>query len=623
MADHSRNPKQAETQSEDYQDDRVVGKAVQFSIVVILLLAVGGGLFWYMTRPPADQPVEAVEQSPLPEERELPPLTIPNLPFTDVTQASGIDFVHENGATGEKLLPETMGGGGAFFDFDGDGDQDILFINSMEWPWTTPQPEISSTSQLYANDGKGTFTNVTKGSGLDTPLYGNGVACGDYDNDGKVDVFITTVGQNRLFHNDGGGRFTETTSSSGVGGPENAWSTSAGWFDYDNDGDLDLFVCNYIEWTREQDQAMGWTLKGGQRAYGRPTDFTGASPFLYRNNGDSTFSDVSKEAGIQVVNPDTGSPLAKSLGLTFADVNADGRLDVLVANDTVQNLLFLSQPDGTFAESGALSGVAFDNAGGARGAMGVDVAWFRNTKSLGFVIGNFATEMTALYVCQNPGMTMPLFRDEAVSNGIGPATRVELTFGVLFVDIDQDGRQDLFSCNGHLEQEINSVQESQHYEQPPQLLWNCGADYETEFMPVPTEKCGEEFTRRMVGRGASYADIDSDGDLDLLLFASGSKPRLLRNDQQLGNHWLRVRLEGQKCNRDAIGAIVKVTLPGGEVLTRIVNPTRSYQSQVELPVHFGLGSTAQVESIDITWPDGSSQSLGTTPANQLLTIRQQ
>lgn len=622
MANSKRN-NSSDQNTEEIQDDSVVGTAVKGSAVILLLAAVGGTLFWYFTRPPAEKPVEQVEQSPLPEERELPPLTVPPIPFKDITTEAGIDFVHENGATGEKLLPETMGGGGAFFDFDADGDQDIICINGMEWSWTTPQPATPPTAQLYANDGKGKFTNVTVGSGLDVPMYGNGVACGDYDNDGRVDLFITTLGLNRLFHNEGNGKFTETTAAAGVGGPDNAWSTSAGWFDCDNDGDLDLFVCNYIDWSREQDLAMGWTLKGGQRAYGRPTEFTGAFPFLYRNNGDKTFTDISKEAGIQVVNPDTGSPLAKSLGLTFADVNADSKLDVLVANDTVQNLLFLSQPDGTFLESGALAGVAFDNKGDARGAMGVDLGWFRNTSSLGFVIGNFATEMTALYVCQNPGKKTPIFRDEAVSNGIGPATRVELTFGVLFMDADQDGRQDLLSCNGHLEEEINSVQESQFYEQPPQLLWNCGADYKTEFMPVPTEKIGEDFTRRMVGRGASYADIDGDGDLDLLLLSSGSRPRLLRNDQSTGHHWLRLKLiGGDKSNRDAIGAVVTVTLADKTVLTRMVNPTRSYQSQVELPVHFGLGQASQVESIQITWPDGSQQTLPATPADQLLTISQ-
>lgn len=601
------NSELPEGQSEEHLNDEVVGRAIRGSIAAVLLIVGIGAVLWYFSRPTVEKMEGTVTQSPLPNVRELPELEVPQIQFTDVTQTAGIDFVHENGAEGEKLLPETMGGGAAFFDYDSDGDADLLCVNSMAWPWSSRKVDPQPTSMLYQNDGTGQFSNVAAGSGLEQPLYGNGVACGDFDNDGRVDIFLTAVGENRLFHNLGNGKFEDVTQKMGVSGG-NQWSTGAGWFDMDNDGDLDLFVCNYIEWSREKDLYMEFTLDGQLRAYGRPADFTGAFPMLYRNDG-ASFTDVSAEMGVQVRNPDTGSPLAKSLGLTFFDSNQDGRLDILIANDTVQNLLFLSQPDGTYMESGAMCGVAFDNSGGARGAMGVDAACFRNSDALGIAIGNFSNEMTALYVCQTPGSSFPIFRDEAVSNGIGPVTRVELTFGILFLDADLDGRLDLFASNGHLEEDIQKVQAGHHYEQPPQLLWNCGPEYDSEFMVASEEKTGSDFAKRIVGRGATMADIDLDGDLDLFIAVSGGKPRLLRNDQQTGHHWLRFRLQGTNCNRDAIGAKVTVTLPDGTSMCRSVMPTRSYQSQVELPVMFGLGGAKSVSSAKIIWPDGTSQSI--------------
>ncbi len=609
----------SEHDHEELTNDDVVGKALKLSLTGLVLVAVTVAAFVFLRRDDKEQLAGETEQSALPEVREQPTLKLPSVIFTDITADAGIHFVHENGAEGEKLLPETMGGGGAFFDFDNDGDQDIICVNSTVWPWSSRNNE-SPTQALYENDGHGQFTNITEGSGLDVAFYGNGIACGDYDNDGLVDLYFTAVGPNRLFHNDGGGKFSEVTAIAGVAGADDAWSTSAGFFDYDLDGDLDLFVCNYIEWSREKDASMEFTLDGTLRAYGRPSDFRGAFPVLYRNDGGGKFTDVSAEAGIQVTNPDTGEPLAKSLGLTFSDVNSDGRPDIIIANDTVQNLLLLNQPDGTFIECGAACGIAFDNDGSTRGAMGIDAACFRNTEALGVSIGNFANEMTALYVCQTPGLDTPIFRDEAVSNGIGPVTRVELTFGVMFLDVDLDGRLDLFACNGHLEEDIQKVQASQRYEQPPQLLWNCGADYENEFVVMPPENVGADFVRPMVGRGATSADIDGDGDLDLLLFSSGGPVRLLRNDQQSGHHWLRFKLNGVTGNRDAIGSVVRVTLPDDTVLTRTVNPTRSYQSQVELPVTFGLGEFDSVKAVQIIWPNGTEQSFADVPADGLLVI---
>ena len=565
---------------------------------------------------------DEIQQSPLSAVRDLPPLEIPALPFVDITEVAGIDFVHQNGAAGEKLLPETMGGGGAFFDFDADGDQDILCVNSNRWPWAESTNAAPATSALYENDGHGQFRNVTVGSGLDVSFYGNGVGCGDYDNDGLVDLYITAVGTNRLFHNDGDGKFSDVTESAGVGGAADMWGTSAGWFDFDRDGDLDLMHCNYIQWSREKDLSMEFTLDGTLRAYGRPTDFRGTFPVLYRNDGYGRFTDVSEESGIQIVNPDTQEPLAKSLGLIFTDVNGDDWLDVMIANDTVQNLLLINQQNGTFIESGASSGVAFDNSGNARGAMGIDAACFRNSDAVGVTIGNFANEMTALYVCQTPGSAMPIFRDEAVSNGIGPVTRTELTFGVIFADLDLDTRLDIVACNGHLEEDIQKVQASQQYEQPPQLLWNCGPDYDSEFMVAPEDKTGSDFTRRMVGRGAARADIDGDGDLDLLLLASGGKPRLLRNDQTTGHHWLRFRLTSTTSARDAIGTTVRVTLPDDTVMTRTVMPTCSYQSQSELPLTFGLGHFEAVKAVNIRWADGTSKDVDLPSVDAVFTFEQ-
>jgi hypothetical protein len=610
------------TETEETQNDEVIGKALRWSFAGLSALVSAAVLIWILTRKPPEVIKSTEGPMALPAARLAPQLEIPSIPFKDITQAAGIDFVHENGADGEKLLPETMGGGGAFLDFDNDGDQDLLCINSTIWPWSKERPEELPTSALFANDGTGQFANVTDGSGLDVELYGNGVACGDYDNDGLVDVFISCLGLNKLFRNLGGAKFSDVTESAGVAGSESAWSTSCGWFDYDNDGDLDLFVCNYIEWSRELDEAMDFTLDGKLRAYGRPTDFKGAFPYLYRNEGNGSFVDVSESAGVQVKDPNTGVALSKSLGVTFADVNSDNLLDIIVANDTVQNLLFINQPGGTFLEHAATAGIAFDNSGLTRGAMGIDAACFRNTAALGIAIGNFATEMTALYVCQTPGQPFPMFRDEAVSNGIGPVTRTDLKFGVLFLDADLDGRLDLFENNGHLEEDISLVQSSQQYEQPPHLLWNCGTKFDNEFVMLPKEKTSEDFMIRMVGRGASMADIDGDGDLDLVLFSSGGRPRLLRNDQSLGHHWLRFKLHGSTSNKDAIGAEVRLALPDGTVLQRTVMPTRSYQSQVELPVTFGLGSVAQVKEVTVRWPDGEQQTVEVQKLDQMIEVHQ-
>jgi hypothetical protein len=432
--------------------------------------------------------------------------------------------------------------------------------------------------------------------------------------------YLSQGGPHRLFRNDDG-RFVDVTAEAGVAGRPGDWGSSCGWFDYDNDADLDLFVCNYVVWSKEFDLVQDFRLVGHGRGYGRPQAFQGTFAQLFRNDGGLRFSDVSAEAGLQVINPQLRTPMAKSLGLSFADFDQDDWLDVVVANDTVQNFLFHNRQNGTFEELGALSGLAFDPVGRARGAMGVDAGCPRNQPG-GYVvtIGNFSNEPTAFYVSQ-PGTLQ--FTDEAGSNGIGPSSLLLLKFGIFFFDADLDGRLDVCTTNGHLEEDIALVQASQSYEQPPQLFWNAGAENATEFVPLGEKQCGADFVRPMVGRGSAFADIDGDGDLDMLLVAAGQKPRLLRNDQQLGHHWLRLKLNGNgtTSNRDAIGAKVELHL-GDEVLTQFVMPTRSYLSQSEPAVTFGLGKRDAISNVVIRWPDGKEQTLEGLAVDAMHAVKQ-
>jgi enediyne biosynthesis protein E4 len=600
------------------RDDAAIGRAFRRSLIVLLLIGlVVAGVFFVTEQKPA--PAPRLADPAAPESPPLPLSKVPEALFIDITSEAGIRFVHNSGATGEKLLPETMGGGVGFFDFDNDGDQDLLFVNSTWWPGKIPKGREPTTMALYRNDGKGRFEDVTTGSGLDVGYYGMGVAVGDYDNDGLVDVFITAVGDNHLFHNEANGQFREVTRQAGMGSSSNDWSTGAAWMDYDNDGDLDLFVCNYVRWSREIDFEVDYKLVGIGRAYGPPMNFPGSFPCLYRNDGHGRFTDVSATSGVQVKNRATGLPMAKSLGVAPVDLNDDGWIDLIVANDTVQNFVFTNQHNGTFKEVGAASGLAFDNYGGTRGAMGIDAARFQDDNTLGISIGNFANEMTALYVSQREPLT---FSDEAIKEGIGPASRLSLTFGVFFFDYDLDGWLDLLTANGHIEEEIIKVQQKQQYRQPAQLFWNArGARKGAGFVLVPPEKCGADIFKPIVGRGSAFADIDGDGDLDVVLTQINGPPLLLRNDQRLNHRWLRLKLVGGKSNRDAIGAWVKIRA-GNQTLWRQVMPTRSYLSQSELPATFGLGKSDRVDEATIIWPDGSKQRLDALHLNALNVITQ-
>jgi len=543
--------------------------------------------------------------APLPVRSGPPAIAPPDVAFVDITRQAGVTFEHENGADGQKLLPETMGGGVAFFDFNNDGRPDLIFVDSRPWPWSArvTSHERQSRLVLYRNDGGGHFTDVTRAAGLAVDLYGMGVAAADYDNDGWVDLFVTAVGANRLFRNIGG-RFVDVTRPAGVEGRADQWSTCAAWLDYDRDGDLDLFVCNYVRWSRDIDLQQDFRLVGIGRAYGPPRTFEGTFPYLYRNDGHGHFTDVSASAGVQIRNPATGVPMAKSLGVSPVDLDADGWPDLVVSNDTVQNFVFHNERNGRFMEIGARSGIAFDAYGNSRSAMGIDAADFRNDGSLGIAVGNFANEMTALYVSQQAPLQ---FADEAIIAGIGPASRSALTFGVLFFDYDLDGRLDLVTANGHVEHEINKVQASQQYAQPPHLFWNAGAGGLATFVPV-APRAGNDLFGPMVARGAAFADIDGDGDLDLVLTSIKGAPRLLRNDQHSGHHWLRLMLTGTRANRDAIGAAIEVRA-GSETLRRTVMTTRGYLSQSELPVTIGLGTHSHVDEVRVRWPDGSTQTI--------------
>jgi hypothetical protein len=585
------------------EDDRIIGVAFRRSLVLIAVVVAVGALVAavLLLNVRAGKEVAVVEREAVtaPNALESPPMSAPELPFTDITVAAGIRWLRENGAIGDKLLPETMGGGGAFVDFDDDGDPDLVLVGGMNWRESRRGP---SSLAVYRNDG-GIFTDTTRPSGMDVRLHGMGIAIGDIDNDGHKDVYITALGRNRLFRNLGLGRFADVTAGAGVAGGEE-WSSSAGFLDFDGDGWLDLFVANYIEWSEELDRELHFTMNGTDRAYGPPTQYPGTQCVLYKNRRDGTFEDVSEAAGIHVLNPSTGVAKGKALALSFADFDDNGAIDIFVANDTVDNFLFLNRGDGTFAEMGRALGVATDNDGNATGAMGVDSAVHHDNDRRAIVVGNFANEASSFFVQSATGGG---FTDLANLKGVGSESRLRLSFGLFFFDADLDGRLDLLQSNGHLENEVNEVQPSQTYRQQAQLFWNTG-QRRRAYVALPASSF-KDLASPIVGRGATYADIDGDGDLDVLLLQPRGAPVLLRNDQALGNHWLRVHLEGgDEVNRDAIGTWVELTA-GGRSQRRQVMPTRSYLSQVEQVLTFGLGAETSVEALLVRWPNGRTQSV--------------
>jgi hypothetical protein len=576
---------------------------------------------------------------------------VPKVRFTDITRDAGIRFVHNNGGTDQKLLPETMCGGVAVIDFDNDGKPDLLFVNACPWPGQEKSGADKPTLTLYHNDGGGKFTDVTKEAGLAVTLYGMGATVGDYDNDGWPDLFVTGVGGNHLFHNEantngiGRRRFVETTATAGVGGPGGwpnhtvgdffhwdkplCFSTSASFLDYDGDGKLDLFVCNYVRWSPAYDLSIAANLIGKGRTYGQPKLFDGALCFLYHNEGGGKFRDVSEKSGVQVFDQQgtdaeaQRTPAGKSLGVIVCDADEDGWPDIFVANDTTRNFLFHNQPgkngERVFKEEGVYSGVAYAE-GNARGAMGIDWAPFYRSHCNALLIGNFANEPDT-FLCQNNPKRL-VFSDQARPEGIAGPSRVLLKFGAFFFDYDLDGRLDFLTNNGHLDPSISKLQAGQQYAQPPQLFWSKPKQ---GFEQVTEDAAGPDLSQPLVGRGCAYADLDGDGDLDVILVGNGGPARVLRNDNQLGHHWIRLKLEGDgvHSNRSAIGARI-VLEAGGVEQRREIAAARGYLSQSELVATFGLGEVDKIDRVTIYWPgkDGGKTVLENTTIDKLHIIEQ-
>jgi enediyne biosynthesis protein E4 len=505
--------------------------------------------------------------------------------FADVTSQAGIQFQHNSGAYGGKLLPETLGSGCAFLDYDADGWQDILLINAMDWPGHKRQ---RSTLRLYHNNRNGTFADVTKGAGLDVEMYGMGVAVGDYNNDGFPDILITCVGQSRLFRNTGRGTFIDVTRASGLLGHQ-GFSTSALWFDYDRDGLLDLFICNYVRWSPEHD--VFCSLDGQHKSYCTPEAYRGDTCWLFHNRGNGTFEDVTASSGIF----DSSS---KSLGVAMLDFDQDGWPDLLVANDTQPNKLYRNLGNGKFKDVAVDAGLAFSAEGKARAGMGVDVGDFENSGRPGIAITNFDNEMIGLYRSSRPG----IYDDVSVSAGLGLPTRTTLGFGCAFLDADLDGSLDLAVANGHIDDTVRNIRGNAGYAQPSQLFLNLGGG---RFRDAAAEISGG-FDQPKVGRGLACADFDRDGDVDLLLTTNNGPAYLYRNDQTAGNRSIRFRLVGTKSNRDAIGAIVRI-YHNGQTQTSTVHGGSSYLSQSELPVTFGVGKRDKIDRATLEWPSGRAE----------------
>lgn len=509
----------------------------------------------------------------------------PGFKLVDVTKAAGIDFRHNNGAYGGKLLPETLGPGCAFLDYDGDGWLDVLLVNGTDWPAHRKQ---RSTLKLYRNNRNGTFADVTKAAGLDVEMYGMGVAVADYNNDGLPDIFVTCVGQSRLFKNTGKGTFVDVTKAAGLD-KRTALSTSALWFDFDRDGFLDLFVCNYVKWSPETD--ISCSIDGKHKSYCTPEAYRGETCWLLRNRGDGTFEDVTAKSGIF----DSSS---KSLGVAMLDSNGDGWPDLVVANDTQPNKLYRNLKNGKFQDVGVETGLAFSMDGKARAGMGIDVGDFENSGRPGIAVTNFDNEMIGLYKSDAAGN----FNDVAVTAGVGGPSRRMLGFGCAFADLNLDGALDLIAVNGHIDDTVRAVRRDVNFEQAPQIFLNDGHG---KFRDI-AGSIGADFATPKVARGLAYGDFDRDGDLDLLLTTNAGPAYLYRNDLSSGNRSIRFHLTGTKSNRDAIGATVKVT-SAGVTQSRIVHSGSSYLSQSELALTFGVGQRDKIDRVEISWPSGRTE----------------
>ncbi len=527
--------------------------------------------------------------------------------FVDVTAASGVDFTHQTGGFGKKWLPETMGSGVVVFDADGDGRLDLLFLNGRDFPGAKGSPGRSATQKLYLNrsekGGPIRFLDGTAGSGLGLHAYCMGGAAGDLDKDGDADLYISCLGQDHLFENRGG-KFVDISRQAGLT-QDYEFGVSVAMLDADHDGRLDIYATRYVTWTEKND--LFCTLDGESKAYCTPESYEGASPRFYKNvseGGTIKLEDRTKEAGLY-------KPTAKSLGVTVLDLDGDGWEDMAVANDTQPNLLYRNKGKGVFEEIGVASGMAFSEAGVARGGMGIDAADYDHSGRPSIVIGNFANEMVALY--RNEGNQ--LFVDVAPTSHVGRKTLLNLTFGAFYFDYDLDGWLDLFLANGHLDPDVERIQPRVTYAQPAQLFHNEGKG---RFVEVEGDGISALASPPRVARGAAWGDFDRDGDPDIVLTTNGGKAAVFENRSKEG-HWLQLDLHGTKSDRQGIGSRVEVTV-GGETQRWLVRAGGSYLSQSQVDPLIGLGPAKKADKVVVHWPSGAEQTFDNVAADQVFDI---
>ncbi len=524
-------------------------------------------------------------------------------PFEEIpAAASGIAWVHDNARSKEHYLPEALGPGCAFLDYDNDGWMDIYLVNSG--PSDFFQPSRPLRNALYRNNRDGTFTDVTEKAGVSGGTFGMGVAAGDYDNDGWPDLFVTSYGKCILYRNNRDGTFTDVTRKAGLETP--GWTTSAVWFDYDNDGRLDLFVCAFVEYAAGARRSCGENQLG-QRYYCIPRFFKGTTSSLYHNNGDGTFTPAQQGT-------DIASAIGKGLGVVATDINNDGRLDLFVANDTVQNFLFVNRGPGAggswkFEEASLSAEVAFSSGGQPRSGMGVDAADVFGSGYQDLFVANVDQEMFSLY----RNLKNESFRDVAYANEVAQTTRLLSGWGLKFFDYDNDGAIDLILANGHPDDMIESYSPAVKYAEP--LLLFHQEDGKLHNVPLS----GKSYS----ARGLAVGDFDNDGRLDVLVGINGGAPVLLRNRSGEGNHWLGLRLEGVRCNRDAIGARIRWSA-GGVVRSRLKNSGGSYLSSHDPREVLGVGKTRKIDWVEITWPlpSGKVQRIDNPQADRYLTVKE-
>jgi len=524
----------------------------------------------------------------------------PSYPFEEVpANSSGIRWVHTAGKSPQKYLPETTGAGCAFLDYDNDGWMDIYLVNSGQCDFYDPHPPLRNA--LYRNNRDGTFTDVTDKAGVAGGGYGQGVAVGDYDGDGFPDIYVTQYGRSILYHNNGDGTFTDVTEKAGVAAP--GWSSSAVWFDYDNDGRLDLFVCQFVEFSKAGN--LPCVTYNNRPGYCVPRFYKPTASWLFHNNGDGTFTDVSRSSGI-------ATHLGKAWGVVAADLNNDGRTDLFVANDTSPNFLLMNRGNGKFEEIGALAGVAFSQTGKARSGMGVDAADFNQDGWLDLFVANIDHEMFSLYV-NNHDET---FDDHAASVGIASATRLMSGWGLKLFDYDNDGNLDLFVVNGNPDDQIETIEKDVTYREPMLLFHGDG-----KVLQDVSAQSGPLFSRQLSARGMAIGDFDNDGAVDVLVSMNDGPPLLLRNTAAKGNHWLGVKLVGKRSNRDAIGA--RLTWQAGDLRrSRTKVGGGSYLSSHDPRVVLGIGERTKIDWLEVKWPEpgGATERFPAPPVDRYITI---